>query len=436
MNNKLLFLLIILFVSLHCTAQKVGKVLRADTHSPIAGVNIYLSGEKGIAITDTLGQFEIRQLLHLVKSDTIFFSCVGYEKSAITLGTLQEQQYMLYLQEKAVAMDEVAVVAKQLRNFLQYERLAPLPNNGISSFASLLVDSCILVAGGDYTSVKMSAVPTSLEQLGKMHNLIFEGYSKSAYRYDIVKNQWSKLNLKLEPRIGHAALNYGKRVYILGGKRLSQSKKLEYLDEKIEIYDLGRNKVMTDNVNPHPAINFASFVYQNCLILMGGSVKKTSDNWRVYTKKAHMLNLDTGYWYELNDMLIGKETRGVLYGNQIYLFGGFRDKPLDDIDMYDLHSGKWKRIGALPLAVNRPGIVCVDGITYIFENGVIQAYDMRTHDSRAYQIDLQLTGSELFYKDNKLYILGGCKIEGYDVKEPSADLYSIDLSEFNQTESY
>lgn len=436
MNNKLLFFFIFLFLSLQCNAQKVGKVLRAGTHSPIAGVNIYLSGEKGIATTDTLGQFEIRQLSHLVKTDTIFFSCVGYEKSAITLGALQEQQYMLYLQEKAVAMDEVSVTASQLRNFLQYERLASLPGNGISSFASLLIDSCILVTGGDYTSVKMSAVPTSLEQLGKMHNLIFEGYSKSAYRYNIVKNQWGKLNLKFEPRVGHAALNYGKRVYILGGKRLSQSKKLEYLDEKIEIYDLGRNEVMTDNVNPHPAINFASFVYQNCLVIMGGSVKKTAGDRRVYTKKVHMLNLETGYWYELNGMLIGKETRGVLYGNQVYLFGGFRDKPLDDIDMYDLHSGKWKRIGALPLAVNRPGIVCVDDITYIFENGIIQTYDMRTHDSRAYQIDLQLTGSELIYKDNKLYILGGCKIEGYGVKEPSAHLYSIDLSEFNQTESY
>ncbi|WP_455592478.1 Kelch repeat-containing protein [Bacteroides sp.] len=436
MNNKLLFFFIILFLSLHCNAQKVGKVLRADTHSPIVGVNIYLSGEKGIATTDTLGQFEIRQLLHLVKKDTIFFSYVGYEKSAITLGALQEQQYMLYLQEKAVAMDEVSVTARQLRNVLQYERLAPLPGSGIFSFASQLIDSCILVTGGDYTSAKMGALPTSLEQLGKMHNLIFEGYSKSAYRYDIERNQWSKLNLNFESRVGHVALSYGKRVYILGGKRLSQSKKLEYLDEKIEIYDLERNKVVTDNVNPHLAINFASFVYQNYLILMGGSVKMISDDRRLYTKKAHMLNLKTGYWYELNDMLIGKETRGVLYGNQIYLFGGFRDKPLDDIDMYDLHSGKWQRIGVLPLAVNRPGIVCVDDITYIFENGIIQTYDMKTHDSRAYQIDLQLTGSELFYKDNKLYILGGCKIEGYDVKEPSADLYSINLSEFIQTESY
>lgn len=70
---------------------------------------------------------------------------------------------------------------------------------------------------------------------------------------------------------------------------------MEYLDEKIEIYDLEQNRVVTDNVNPHPAINFASFVYQNNLVVMGGSVKKVSDDHRVYTKKAHMLNLDTGY---------------------------------------------------------------------------------------------------------------------------------------------
>lgn len=217
MSNRILLLFIIFFFSLQGNAQKVGKVLRANTGSPIMGVNIYLSENRGVAVTDTLGQFEIGQLLHFAKNDTVFFSCVGHAKKAIALGTLREQHYTVYLQETAIPIGEVAVIGKTLHNFLPYKRLAVMPNNGISSFASLMTDSGIFVTGGDYTSIKMGALPTSPEQLRKMHNLIIEGYSKSAYQYDIDEDRWSKLKLNFEPRVGHTALNYRKRVYILGG---------------------------------------------------------------------------------------------------------------------------------------------------------------------------------------------------------------------------
>lgn len=431
--NKKILLLFIIFFSLQSSAQKVGRVLHIDTRSPIVGVNIYLYPKKGIAITDTLGQFDTEALSHLNNTDTIYFSCIGYKTKATQLTDLIKNQYIVLLNETSTLIKEVTINARPLQNLLQYTQHAPLPNNGIYSFASCITDSCLFVIGGDYTDIKMDKVPTSPSQLEKLHNFIIEGYSKNAYKYDIAKEQWTKLKLEFLPRAYHSAFYYNDKIYILGGKRLSQNKKLEYLDGIVEIYDTKRNKIIVDKTNPHPAINFASFIYKDNPIVMGGSIKQLSENKRIYTNKVHLFNLKTGYWYELNRMPESKESKGIIIGNLIYLFGGFKDMPLDNIESYDIHSGAWKRIGHLPFAVNRPGIVCVDKTVYIFENGRIQTYNLETQTSSVYKIDLQLTGSELFYKNNKLYILGGCRFESYDIREPSSQLYSIDLSEFAKT---
>lgn len=432
MDKKILLLLII-FSSLHGSAQKVGKVVHIDTRSPIEGVNIYLSPLKGIAVTDTLGQFNIEALSYLNNTDTIYFSCIGYKTKATQLTDLRKNQYIVLLNEKSTLIKEVTINARPLQNLLQYTRHAPLPNNGIYSFASCITDSCLFAIGGDYTDIKMDKVPTSPSQLDKLHNFIIEGYSKNAYKYDIANDQWTKLKLEFLPRAYHSAFYYNDKIYILSGKRLSQNKKLEYLDGTIEIYDTKRNKIIVDKTNPHPAINFASFMYKDNLIVMGGSIKQLSDKKWIYTNKVHLFNLKTGYWYELNRMPESKESKGIIIGNLIYLFGGFKNMPLDNIDSYDIHSGTWKRIGHLPFAVNRPGIVRVDKTVYIFENGRIQTYNLENKTSNVYKIDLQLTGSELFYRDGKLYILGGCRLESYDTREPSSQLYSIDLSEFAKT---
>ena len=49
-----------------------------------------------------------------------------------------------------------------------------------------------------------------------------------------------------------------------------------------------------------------------------------------------------------------------------------------------------------------------------------------------YLIDLYLKSSELYYFNDKLFILGGFITNEYS-KTPSSKLYSIDLNEFEQT---
>jgi hypothetical protein len=57
-----------------------------------------------------------------------------------------------------------------------------------------------------------------------------------------------------------------------------------------------------------------------------------------------------------------------------------------------------------------------------------------------YSIELPLKSSEMFYANNKLYLLGGwikyeTSVDEYSIV-PSSDLYSIDLNEFHKAVIY
>jgi hypothetical protein len=171
------------------------------------------------------------------------------------------------------------------------------------------------------------------------------------------------------------------------------------------------------------------------MIVMGGSTRVKSNGEKEYSNKVHLLNLKTGYWYELDNMPDAKETKGELIGNTIYLIGGFKNKALNEMETYNITTGIWNEVGKLTYKVERPGIAYNDNVIYIFDDGKIQTYNILTKELNVYLIDLALKSSELFYKDNSLYILGGTEYDDYSFS-PSADLYSIDLNEFKRTEIY
>ncbi|MCI7229859.1 kelch repeat-containing protein [Bacteroides fragilis] len=157
--------------------------------------------------------------------------------------------------------------------------------------------------------------------------------------------------------------------------------------------------------------------------------------WKNYNDQIHLFNLKTGYWYELGKMPQGKETSGVLIGHTIYLFGGFHGQKLTEIETYDLTNGCWRTLTELWFPVERPGIVYNEDIVYIFESNVIQTYNIRTNEVKAFLIDLNLQESGLFCKDDKLFIIGGCRRAVDDV-EPFREVYKIDLSDFAKTEMH
>ena len=70
---------------------------------------------------------------------------------------------------------------------------------------------------------------------------------------------------------------------------------------------------MTDPVNPHQAASAAAFVYDDKLIVMGGSTYRIENGWQKYSDKIHMLDLKEGVWYEAGKMPLGWKQTGFLW---------------------------------------------------------------------------------------------------------------------------
>ena len=132
------------------------------------------------------------------------------------------------------------------------------------------------------------------------------------------------------------------------------------------------------------------------------------------------------------DLPIAKETNGVLIQDKIYLIGGFNTNPLSTMESFDLLTEKWNVEGELFYGINNPAIAQNDGIIYFFENEKIFTYNTNTKQLKEFSINLPMKASKFYFSNNKLYLLGGY-IENYYSKFPSANLFSIDIDEFENT---
>lgn len=422
-----LLLILVIFANIS-TAQNIkGVVLEENSNKPLSGVNIYIKATGIGTTTNEKGEFHFNYFSKINDIDTLNFSSIGYVTKKITLSELKGNNYVVMLSESFQNLKEITITAKQKSKLqIAYTTLASL-KNGLYSFGSVLAEDKIWIIGGDETYVTAGGANTA--------SFKWENYSDKLFVYDILTDKWTTSPLKFSKRAYHSIHFYNGKIYVLGGKTLSKGKNIEYLDDKIEVYDIKQNTILVDNTNPHQTVNFASFVYDDNIVVIGGSSRIIITGEKECSRKVHLLNLKTGYWYELNDMPIAKETKGVLVNNTIYLIGGNNYKPIDNIETYNITAGEWKIIGQLFYGVMRPAVVYNDNVIYIFEDGRIQTYNIETKKLNLYSIDLPLKSSELFYANSKLYILGGLINDGSSI-EPSPDLYSIDLSEFKRAVIY
>ena len=151
-----------------------------------------------------------------------------------------------------------------------------------------------------------------------------------------------------------------------------------------------------------------------------------------YMDKIHSFDLDTGVWYEIGNMPFPKETNGVVVGDKIYLIGGFNKRPLRTIETFDLKTAKWNQVGELNDPFNSEAVASNGKMIYLYDNGFITTFNTETKRLKTYTINLPVKSARLFYNNNKLYVLGGYIDKEYSIY-PSANLYSIDLNEFENT---
>lgn len=408
-----------------------GIVLDEKSQKPLAGVSVFINKTGIGTTTNEKGEFHLKYFTKIKENDTLDFSSIGYITSRISFAELKANKYIVLLSESVELIEGVTVTSgPHLKLQVAYTKLSPL-NGGLYSFGSVLINDKIWVIGGDESYVPI---------LQKRPSFVWESYNDKLYIYDLQADAWTTSSLKFSKRAYHGVNYYDGKIYALGGKTLSTNRKYEYLDDKIEVYDIMKNTILVDRTNPHQAVNFASVVYNDNLIVMGGSTRIKINEEKDCSNKAHILNLKTGLWYELNDMPEAMETKGVIVNNIIYLIGGFNLKPLDNIETYNITTGEWSVAGQLFYGVERPAVVCNDSIIYIFEDGRIQTYNIETKQLNMYSIELPLKSCEMFYSNHKLYLLGGwikdeTSLDEYSIR-PSSGLYSIDLNEFNKSVIY
>lgn len=401
--GKYLTLVIFLtfFDSSSLFSQVGGRIVDAKTKQPLVGANIYTDLGVGVSVADKKGEFMINNGELLRDADTLCFSFVGYCTKRFSVTSLLQKKNVILLQEEPFALGEVTVYGiKKSYLRLPYTQISSMPVP-LYSFAMISLEKKLYLTGGDRSQIKP---PMGFSLTGS-------GGLPSGFVYE----------------------KYSNKIYVMGGKRFSTNRKIEYLDETVEIYDIHRDTLLTDPVNPHQAASAAAFVYDDKLIVMGGSTYRVENGWQKYSDKIHMLDLKKGVWYEAGKMPLGMETNGILVGHTVFLFGGYRQRTLSDILTYDLITGLWRKRGKLWFSVGKAALARGGDKVYILENGVIQVYNLYTNEIKAYQIDLKLREGGLYCTDDKLIIVGGYS-EGIDGKLGDAGVYEVRLSDFSRTE--
>lgn len=421
--SRLLLLFLLLAAFRGACAQSHGYVRDARTGFGLEGVHIYLSKDTvGVGITDRQGSFDLQFLQRCADGDTLVFSFVGYETRKMEVRALKKDACQVLLAECSQLLGQVTVTASERPYYLSSAKVTDMPK-GLFSFGSCLADGKLYVVAGDETSTSVKfAVNSQKIDIGMRAD---EYRSPYIYVYDIAAGTWETKPHRVTERAGHTATFYNGRLFIIGGVRYSTNRRLEYTDEKLEIYDLAKDTLYVDPVNPHQALNFTSVVYDDLLYLIGGSKKQ-----RLCWDKMHALDLKRGYWYEMGDIPkeYRREANGILVGHTVYFFGGSCDgSPSRDIYSCDLLSGDWKQQGYLEEGVIFPALAVQGDRIFVYEGNRLQVYYCRTHRLDAYTLSLGLDRAALHCWEGKLYVTGGYLHTEDGGLSPSSEIYQVEI---------
>ncbi|GHA24084.1 hypothetical protein GCM10007103_01620 [Salinimicrobium marinum] len=443
MKRVFLLIFFLILTSSLAHAQKVtGTVLDKESNEPVEGVHVTLPAYNYSTVTNKKGEFIIGLKAELSEKDSLYFTYVGYTTARFTLSQLQKMNHTVFLEVSLEELKEITLDSdRKLQPKIRFKKLASLDTK-MYAFGSVLANDKIYVAGGNQSYVENGMrremetnLAATLQDIldASSQNFSWEKYNGSLQVYDIKSDTWSMPQLELIERANHNLNYYDDKIIISGGTTVSLNGKYEYLADKIEIIDLKKDSVLVDKANPHRALGGATFIYEDNMILMGGSSKMKRNGTKDYLDKVHLYNFESGLWYEMAHMPLPKETQGVLLENKIFLVGGSRETALGGIESFDVTTGRWKKEAELMETSAAPAVTHHEKTIYFFDNGKIGSYHTETGELKEYKIDLKIQGAGLHYANDKLYIIGG--FEEYKFRtRPLAGCYSIELAEFDLTE--
>ena len=444
---KKLILSLVLLPLLSIAQNIKGTVVSEKTNLPVDDVNISTFNFTTTTLTNENGEFILKLPSNFKENDLIEFSHIGFTTLKINFEDLKRLKFKVSLLEEMENLSELTISANyglKLKSKLAFNTLTPL-KKPIASFGSCIKDGKIYIVGGNesYETDALEAIKAkniNSDDPRFLEKYFFEiayqsssiSYQPDLLIYDIAKDSWTTSEIKFKRRAFNNLNYYDNKLYVLGGKRISKTGKYQYLENEIEVFDLTKQNIKIDKTYPHQASNATSFSYNDNIIVLGGSIKSTENGQKEFTNKAHLYNITSGYWYELADMPIAKETAGTIIDNKIYLIGGNNGKALANIESFDLTTEKWETEGELFSDFDNTAVTSNNGIIYFFGDRKMCVYDTKSKLLKEYLIELSVKASAMHFFDNKLYIAGGNAFINY-ASLSTANVYSISIDEFEST---
>lgn len=433
----------ILFLGpLSITAQQItGVVADGKTKGPLEGVNIYLDDSSMGTVSKADGTF----LLENGKAgDTIFFRYLGYNTVDYALKTfIGQKRDTVFLFPAEERLGEVEVAGrKKMRDKIIAQKLSNMPIAS-TGFGSTVVDGKIYVIGGDrsfksnnlrraYNDAAQGQFNQYSMLLLGMGNISLDLYSNQLQIYDLFQDSWVKSETRFSKRAYHTVVPLDGKIYVLGGKTISANGVFEYLANTIEVYDIAKDKVLIDHVNPHQAANPLGVAYGDDILIIGGSTKLLKNGRKKYTDKIHFYNVPSGNWYELANMPIGIETDGTIVNGKLFISANESGGNGTVLYKFDLTSGKWNKLDELAFAFQNPKFTQGNGILYIYQKEILFTFDPKYGELKKYFVNVNLENPNLHFYDGYIYILGGTETQEFST-HPSADVYRVDVKDFQYT---
>jgi hypothetical protein len=221
-------------------------------------------------------------------------------------------------------------------------------------------------------------------------------------------------------------------IWLMGGKSISLNGKHEYLNDKILVYDTKTGEAQIDNVNPHQVVQGLTVPVKDGFISLGGSVRQNDKGVQKYSPDMYAYALDTGEWFKVGQMTAGKEPRGAIVDNTLYLFGGWCNGALDTIESYDLKKGVWHKECTLFGPMAQVSVTTDGQKIYLYDRGRFIVFDPKVKSLSQYSTAISVHNPTLHFDSGKIYLMGGFAND-YVTGDSSAKVFQIDVRDFDFT---
>lgn len=223
--------------------------------------------------------------------------------------------------------------------------------------------------------------------------------------YDPATDTWERLTSMSIPRIGPAVASLNGKIYVFGGfNRDTWS-----ANDSVEVYDIATNIWTTGASIPTPRSWMKAVVLDNKIYVIGGVGYGYMQDVEVYDP-----TIDT---WEIKSPILPRERylhAVIAYNGKIYVIGGDSyeygyDEVWNDIQEYDPITDIWAKKSPMPDSATGLDAVAINGKIYVFGgNGLARQYDIAT-DTWQELISNQdsVTSFSVCLYNNEVYRFGG-----------------------------